>query len=114
MLGMIIKILSSDLASKVGKELSLEIEGEITIEELKREIIRKFPEVENEFSDRHFYNFSVNGKLIRQDEFKTFKLKNEDFVIIMPSIAGGGNDQCQIGTVTGEQNSHLMGWLNRE
>jgi molybdopterin converting factor small subunit len=86
---MIVKILSSELARKIGKELDLKIEGEITIEELKKEIVRRFPNAKDEFSDKYFYNFSVNGRLIKQNELKTFKLKNEDFVIIMPSIAGG-------------------------
>ncbi|MBO8181911.1 MAG: MoaD/ThiS family protein [Archaeoglobus sp.] len=85
---MIIRILSSDLAEKVGKLINLDISEEITIEELKEEIARRF-NAREEFSDKYFYNFSVNGKLIKQDEFKTFKLKNSDVVVIMPSIAGG-------------------------
>ncbi len=84
-----IKILSSELASKVGRELNLRIEGEITIEDLKKEIIQRFPKAKDEFSDEYFYIFSVNGNLITWDEFKSFKLRNGDFVIIMPSIAGG-------------------------
>ncbi len=85
---MMIRILSSDLAQKVGREINLKIDREITIEELKEEIARKY-DVKEEFSDKFFYNFSVNGRLIRQDEFKTFKLKDSDIVVIMPSIAGG-------------------------
>jgi|Deesub1362A_J573_1020465.scaffolds.fasta_scaffold16353_3 molybdopterin converting factor small subunit len=85
---MIVRILSSNLAEKVGKLIELDIEREMTIEDLKREIARRY-DVEDEFSERFYYNFSVNGKLIRQEEFKTYKLKNSDEVIIMPSIAGG-------------------------
>ena len=85
---MIIRILSSDLAEKVGKLIEIKVDREITIEELKEEIAKRF-NVREEFSDKFYYNFSVNGKLIKQDEFKTLKLKNSDVVIIMPSIAGG-------------------------
>jgi ubiquinone/menaquinone biosynthesis C-methylase UbiE len=84
---MIIKILSSELSRKVGNALQFNLDREITIEELKEELTRRF-ELKGEFSE-FFYNFSVNGKLVRQEEHKSFKLKNDDVVVIIPSIAGG-------------------------
>jgi SAM-dependent methyltransferase len=84
---MIIRILSSELSRRVGNTLQLNLDREITIEELKEELTRRF-ELKDEFSE-FFYNFSVNGKLVRQEEHKSFKLKNDDVVVIIPSIAGG-------------------------
>jgi molybdopterin converting factor small subunit len=83
-----IRILSSILAEKIGKEIEIKIGDEITLEELKEIIAERFPDAREEIKDI-FYNFSLNGRLIRAEEMKKVKVRDEDSIIIFPSIAGG-------------------------
>jgi|GEM_PF-1841502 molybdopterin converting factor small subunit len=83
-----IRVLSSNLAEIIGKEIEINIEGEITLDELKSIIVEKFPRAKDEINDI-FYNFSINGELVKRDEMKNVKIKDRDLIIIFPSIAGG-------------------------
>jgi ubiquinone/menaquinone biosynthesis C-methylase UbiE/molybdopterin converting factor small subunit len=77
------------LARKIGKEVEIELNRELTLPELVEELVKRFPEAKEELSDPYFYNFSVNGVIIRHDDVPKVRVKNEDTVVIIPSIAGG-------------------------
>jgi|GEM_PF-398188 SAM-dependent methyltransferase/molybdopterin converting factor small subunit len=77
------------LASKIGKEVEIELSKEITLTELIEELVRRFPQAKDELSDPHFYNFSVNGVLIKHDDVPKTRVSNNDTVVFIPAIAGG-------------------------
>ena len=83
-----IKILTSELSRKIGKEVEIRVDGEITIEELVKELVKLHPEAEEEFNE-FFYIFSVNGDLIQSDKLGEVKVKEGDEVIIIPPVSGG-------------------------
>jgi len=80
------------LARKVGKEVEIELSRELTIPELIEELVKRFPDAKEELSDPYFYNFSVNGVIIRHDDVPKVKVKNEDTIVLIPSIAGGSRE----------------------
>lgn len=77
------------LARKIGREVEIELSRELTIPELVEELVKRFPDAKEELSDPYFYNFSVNGVIIRHDDVLKVRVRNEDEVVIIPSIAGG-------------------------
>ena len=77
------------LARKIGKEVEMELSRELTIPELVEELVKRFPDAKEELSDPYFYNFSVNGVIIKHDDVPKVRVRNEDTVVIIPSIAGG-------------------------
>lgn len=67
------------LAEKAGTE-ELEIDDVRNLEDLRKEINRRYPD----FND-HKYNFSVNRSLVRGNKV----LKGGDEVALLPPFAGG-------------------------
>ncbi len=81
------------LASKIGKEIKIDIEGEITVKELIKKITEDYPQSKSDLSDLSFYNISLNGELLKKDELETKKVKDNDLMILIPAIAGGGKEK---------------------
>jgi len=81
------------LASKIGKEVEIDIEGEISVREVIKNIAEIFPQAKNDLSDLSFYNISLNGELLKKDELETKKVRDEDTLILIPAIAGGEKER---------------------
>jgi len=77
------------LAGKIGREVEIELGRDVTLPELIEELVKRFPEARDELSDPHFYNFSVNGVLIRQDDVPKTRVSDGDTIVFIPAIAGG-------------------------
>ncbi len=78
-----------ELGMKVGKEVEIEVGGEVAFDELIKILEEKFPQAKEEFKAIDFYMVSVNGKIVRRDEIKNLKFSDKDEIIFLPSIAGG-------------------------
>ncbi len=78
-----------ELRLKVGKEVGVKLEREVSFDELIEMLKNKFPHAKEEFDAIEFYIVSVNGRIVKKDELEKITLSDDDEVIFMPSIAGG-------------------------
>ncbi len=81
------------IASKIGKEVEIRIEKEISVEEAIEKIRELYPQVKNDLLDLSFYNISLNGELLKKDELETRKVADTDILILIPAIAGGRKEK---------------------
>ncbi len=79
-----------ELGMKVGREVEVKLERELTFDELVELLRKRFPEAREEFDSIDFYMVSVNGKIVSRDEVRRIKFSDGDELIFLPSIAGGG------------------------
>ncbi len=81
------------LASKIGKEVEISIGREISVREAIEKIAEAYPQAESDLSDLSFYSISLNGELLKKDELETRKVRDDDLLILIPAIAGGGKEK---------------------
>ncbi len=77
------------LASKLGKEVEIKVEGKMRVIDAIEELKSKFPQIRDDLSDLNFYNISINGQLLRHDEIEETLVEDKDEMVLIPAIAGG-------------------------
>ncbi len=81
------------IRERIGRNsVVVNIKDNSTLRDVIESFIEMYPEIKNELEgdlDRFFYQFSINGELIRPDEIGRKRVKNGDEVVIFPAIGGG-------------------------
>ncbi len=81
------------LTTKLGKEIEIEVEEGLSVREVVEKVTQLYPQARDELSDLSFYNISLNGELLKKDELERRKVKDDDVLILIPAIAGGGREE---------------------
>jgi len=77
------------LASKLGREVEIKVEGKMRVVDAIEQLKSKFPQIRDDLSDLNFYNISLNGQLLRHDEMEERLVEDGDELVLIPAIAGG-------------------------
>jgi MoaD family protein len=86
--------ISGHLRQLIGSKKEVDVFGVSSVSDLVGKLDEMFPGIKDRVFDdqdktREFVNIFVNGENIRDREQEKTKLKQEDSVYILPSVAGG-------------------------